>query len=130
MKIQSTGGFGNQLFQWSYAHHLKLQEADKEVVVFRDSIHSANRESHLGLIANNCIHDIHFESSELTGRVLQALDKSGGVDYLEARANDPKTAGAFLSLIGKVLPMTIAGDADNPLKMITTIERVIVRPKN
>ena len=79
MKIQSTGGFGNQLFQWSYAHHLKLQEADREVVVFRDSIHSADRESHLGLIANNCIHGIHFESSELTGRLLQALDKSATI---------------------------------------------------
>ena len=69
-------------------------------------------------------------TKQLKDMILQALDKSGGVDYLEARANDPKTAGAFLSLIGKVLPMTIAGDADNPLKMITTIERVIVRPKN
>ena len=70
------------------------------------------------------------QTAQLKDMILQALDKSGGVDYLEARANDPKTAAAFLSLIGKVLPMTIAGDADNPLKMITTIERVIVRPKN
>jgi hypothetical protein len=69
-------------------------------------------------------------TAQLKDMILQALDKSGGVNYLEARANDPKTAGAFLSLIGKVLPMTIAGDAENPLKMITTIERVIVHPKN
>jgi hypothetical protein len=69
-------------------------------------------------------------TAQLKDMILQALDKSGGVDYLEARANDPKTATAFLSLIGKVLPMTIAGDAENPLKMITTIERVIVRPKH
>ena len=70
------------------------------------------------------------QTAQLKDMILQALDKSGGVDYLQARAEDPKTAAAFLSLIGKVLPMTIAGDADNPLKMITTIERIIVRPKN
>lgn len=79
MRIQSTGGFGNQLFQWSYAHHLKLQETDREVVVFRDSIHTADRESHLGLIANKCFHNITFGSSEFTGRVLQALDKSATI---------------------------------------------------
>jgi hypothetical protein len=79
LKIQSTGGFGNQLFQWSYAHHLKLQEADRKVVVFRDAIHTADRESHLGLIANKCFHGIQFGSSDFTGRVLQALDKSATI---------------------------------------------------
>lgn len=69
-------------------------------------------------------------TAQLKDMILQALDESGGVEYLTKRANDPKTAAAFLSLIGKVLPMTIAGDGDNPLKMITTIERVIVRPKH
>ena len=73
---------------------------------------------------------VQKSTKQLKDMILQALDKSGGVDYLQARAEDPKTAAAFLSLIGKVLPMTIAGDSDNPLKMITTIERVIVRPKN
>lgn len=48
--------------------------------------------------------------------ILGALDQSGGVEYLVARANDPKTAAAFLSLVGKVLPMTIAGDKENPLQ--------------
>ena len=70
------------------------------------------------------------KTAQLKDMILQALDKSGGVYYLQARAEDPKTAAAFLSLIGKVLPLTIAGDGDNPLKMITTIERVIVRPKH
>lgn len=41
--------------------------------------------------------------------ILEALGEAGGVDYLVNKANDPKTAGAFLSLIGKVLPMTIQG---------------------
>jgi hypothetical protein len=68
-------------------------------------------------------------TKQLKDMILQALDKSGGVDYLHERAKDPKTAAAFLSLIGKVLPMTIAGDGDNPIA-ITTIERVIVRSKH
>ena len=72
---------------------------------------------------------VQKSTKQLKEMILKALDSAGGVDYLEARARDPKTQTAFLGLIGKVLPMTIAGDADNPV-MITTIERVIVRPKN
>lgn len=68
-------------------------------------------------------------TKQLKDMILKALDGVGGVEYLEQRAKDPKTAGAFLGLIGKVLPMTIVGDADNPIA-ITTIERVIVRPKH
>jgi hypothetical protein len=52
---------------------------------------------------------------ELKTMVLQALDKAGGVTYLTARAKDPKTAPAFLALLGKVLPLQITGDKDNPL---------------
>lgn len=52
-------------------------------------------------------------TKELKAMILEALDNSGGAEYLEARANDPKTAGAFLSLIGKVLPMTIQGPGAN-----------------
>ena len=51
--------------------------------------------------------------AELKDMILTALSNAGGVDYLERRANDPKTAAAFLSLVGKVLPMTIAGTGDN-----------------
>ncbi len=55
-------------------------------------------------------------TGQLKQMILDALDNAGGVEYLEARANDPRTASAFLSLVGKVLPMTIAGDANNPLQ--------------
>ena len=50
--------------------------------------------------------------------ILAALSEAGGVDYLVDRANDPRTAAAFLGLIGKVLPMTIAGDKDNPARIV------------
>jgi hypothetical protein len=41
--------------------------------------------------------------------ILTALSNAGGADYLEARANDPRTASAFLGLVGKVLPMQVTG---------------------
>ena len=56
-------------------------------------------------------------SAQLKGMILAALDQSGGVDYLMERANDPRTASAFLTLVGKVLPMTVAGDAESPVKV-------------
>ena len=54
---------------------------------------------------------------QLKEMILAALDQSGGVDYLMERANDPRTASAFLTLVGKVLPMTVAGDAESPVKV-------------
>jgi hypothetical protein len=65
-------------------------------------------------------------TKELKEMILAALDKSGGVKYLVDRANDPRTSGAFLSLVGKVLPMTVVGDKDQPL-MFQVIERRIVK---
>lgn len=57
--------------------------------------------------------------------ILGALDKAGGVDYLTRQADE--NPSAFLSLVGKVLPMTIAGDPQNPLAHKVTVE--IVRSK-
>lgn len=69
-------------------------------------------------------------TAQLKEMILEALDNAGGVEYLERKANDPKTAAAFLSLIGKVLPMTIQGPGANGEHAFTVIERVIVKPKN
>jgi hypothetical protein len=66
-------------------------------------------------------------TAQLKEMILEALDNAGGVEYLEKKANDPRTAGAFLSLIGKVLPMTIQGPGENGELLITTIERRIVK---
>lgn len=46
-------------------------------------------------------------TKQLKEMILEALDRKGGVDYLVAQAEENPTA--FLTLIGKVLPMTIAG---------------------
>ena len=48
-------------------------------------------------------------TKELKDMILGALDAAGGVDYLTERANDPRTASAFIALVGKVLPMTVQG---------------------
>ena len=66
-------------------------------------------------------------STQLKEMILQALEGAGGVNYLLACAHDDKTKGAFLSLIGKVLPMTIAGAGADGEHMITIIERRIVK---
>jgi len=47
--------------------------------------------------------------------IAQALDQAGGVDYLLDCAKDPKTKSAFLGLVGKVMPVQVIGDPNNPL---------------
>ena len=49
-------------------------------------------------------------TSDVRSMVLAALNQAGGVAYLTERAMDPRTASAFLSLLGKVLPLQITGE--------------------
>jgi hypothetical protein len=58
---------------------------------------------------------VNKTTGQLKDMILKALDQAGGETYLLDRANDPKTQSAFLQLIGKVLPMTVVGDANQPL---------------
>ena len=46
--------------------------------------------------------------------VLQALDKAGGVDYLVQQSEENPTA--FMTLVGKVLPLQITGDGGGPVE--------------
>lgn len=46
-------------------------------------------------------------TAELRDMVLQALEESGGVEYLKSRATD--NPAAFLTLLGKVLPLQVNG---------------------
>lgn len=52
-------------------------------------------------------------TSELKDMILTALSDAGGVDYLKKQAE--KTPNAFLALVGKVLPLQVQGDPDQPL---------------
>lgn len=48
--------------------------------------------------------------------ILTALSNAGGAEYLERRANDPRTAAAFLGLVGKVLPTQVTGADGGAIK--------------
>lgn len=67
-------------------------------------------------------------TAEVKEMILGALAAAGGVEYLTARATDPRTASAFLSLLGKVLPMQVTGEGGGPVQFMR-IERAIVDPK-
>lgn len=66
-------------------------------------------------------------TADLKGMILQALSNVGGVHYLEKQST--LNPGPFLALVGKVLPMTIAGDPGNPLEHNVTIKIVPVKPQ-
>ncbi len=65
---------------------------------------------------------------DLKEMVQAALVKAGGVSYLERCAKDPRTASAFLSLVGKTLPLTVKGAGPNGEHVITRIEILVVDP--
>jgi len=58
----------------------------------------------------------------LKDMILGALDQAGGEAYLLEQAQS--NPNAFLTLVGKVLPTTLAGDKDAPLETVTRIEIV------
>lgn len=52
-------------------------------------------------------------TSDVKAMVLKALEAAGGVKYLQQQAEDNPTA--FLSLVGKVLPLQVTGDDGGPV---------------
>lgn len=58
----------------------------------------------------------------LKDMILGALDNKGGVAYLEKQADENPTA--FLTLVGKVLPMTVAGTGENGKHITELVVRV------
>lgn len=59
--------------------------------------------------------------------ILTALRNAGGDEYLLMMAY--ANPAAFLQLVGKVLPLQVVGDAENPVQ-VTQITRIIVDPKS
>lgn len=62
----------------------------------------------------------------LKDAILKAAENAGGpegmVGYLTTQAKtNPQ---AFLPLLGKVLPMQLTGDEDNPLQVVTAIRLI------
>lgn len=136
MKIQSTGGFGNQLFQWSYAHHLMSQNLNQKFSVFRDSIHTAGRDTHLELLSKHCTHEVKFKTSEFTGRLLQLIDKTS--IYSPRLASAMTQAGGVVTesnfgAFPKDVPSNsriIRGYFQYPAEMISAITIVLEELKN
>lgn len=63
-------------------------------------------------------------NGQLKEMILNALAEAGGVEYLVQQSE--KNPKAFLTLVGKVLPLQLGGDPNNPL--IHEIRRTIVSP--
>lgn len=53
-------------------------------------------------------------TADVKAMVLQALTEAGGVKYLVSQAKKSNPA-PFMALVGKVLPLTVAGDPSAPL---------------
>lgn len=64
-------------------------------------------------------------TTQLKETILKALEEAnpgGAVEYLKAQAE--KNPNAFLALVGRVLPLQVQGDPDQPL-MPTAVQFVI-----
>ncbi len=61
-------------------------------------------------------------SSDVKGMVLGALNAKGGQRWLEKQMDANPVA--FMTILGKVLPTTIASDPENPLEIVNRIELV------
>jgi hypothetical protein len=60
-------------------------------------------------------------TGELKEMVLQALQGAGGVAYLQQQAKD--SPAAFLTLVGKVLPLQVTGKDGEAVKVEVTWQR-------
>ncbi len=66
-------------------------------------------------------------SADLKSMILGALSTKGGAKYLVAQAD--KNPVAFMSLLGRVLPMTVTTDPNAPLQMQTEITFRVIDPR-
>lgn len=67
-------------------------------------------------------------TGDIKAMIQQALENAGGVEYLTERAQDPRTASAFLTLVGKVLPMTVQGPGADGAHVFQKIVVEVVKP--
>lgn len=58
-------------------------------------------------------------AAENVGKKIDAETDDGLVTYLEQQAQETPTA--FMALLGKVLPMQVGGDEDNPIRAVHEI---------
>ena len=63
-------------------------------------------------------------SGDVKAMVLAALEEKGGIAYLAEKAESHPQA--FMSLLGRILPTTMANDPENPL--LTGLTVTFVKP--
>jgi hypothetical protein len=63
----------------------------------------------------------------LKDMILNALNSAGGEKYLQLQAE--KNPAAFLTLVGKVLPLQLTGKDGGPLKQKIEISVGFIEPK-
>ncbi len=64
-------------------------------------------------------------TASLKDMILQALDQQGGAEYLYRQADE--YPAAFMTLVGKVLPMQVTGAEGGPIAF-QEVRRTIVDP--
>lgn len=60
-------------------------------------------------------------TADLKSMILGALDDAGGREYLQRQAD--ANPAAFMTLIGKVLPLQVTGANDGPVIIVTGVKR-------
>ena len=60
---------------------------------------------------------VNKTTKALREMILLALSEAGGVDYLVRQAKK-KNPAPFMALLGKVLPMQVTGDSNEPLRIV------------
>lgn len=55
-------------------------------------------------------------TADVKGMILEALSGAGGAKYLQTQARD--NPAAFMTLVGKVLPLQVTGEDGGPLQVI------------
>ena len=60
-------------------------------------------------------------TTDVKALILAALNDAGGQEYLAARAIDQPVA--FMSLLGRVLPLQVTGADGGPVMIITGVDR-------
>lgn len=66
-------------------------------------------------------------NKEVKQMILDALEGAGGVEYLKRQAEEKPVA--FMTLVGKVLPLQVNGAGENGEHLFQKIVREIVDPK-
>jgi hypothetical protein len=63
---------------------------------------------------------LNKNTAALKDMILQALDNAGGVDYMAKQAKE--NPAAFMTLVGKVLPLQVSGPDGEKIPISLVIE--------